>query len=46
MSAVLKNLLEKFTDRWPTAVVILGVALTLAWFVLLVGFPLYLLKVI
>lgn len=46
MSAVLKNLLEKFTDRWPTAVVIVGVALTLAWVALLVVFPLFLLRVI
>ena len=47
---VLKDLLStfvsSFANRWPAAIVILGVALTLAWVVLLVGFPLYLLRVI
>jgi len=41
-----KDLLRKFADRWPAALVIFGLALTLAWVALLVGFPLYLLKVI
>jgi hypothetical protein len=43
---ILKTLLDKIADRWPAALVIFGVALTLVWVALLVGFPLYLLKVI
>jgi len=42
----LKDLLSTFTNQWPAALVIFGLAITLAWVALLVGFPLYLLKVI
>jgi hypothetical protein len=41
-----KDLLAAVANRWPAALVIFGVALTLAWVALLVGFPLYLLRVI
>lgn len=44
--AMRKNLVSKFANRWPAALVILGVALTLAWVVLLVAVPLYLLNII
>jgi hypothetical protein len=44
--ATMKNLVSKFVNRWPAALVILGVALTVAWVALLVGVPLYLLKAI
>jgi len=43
---VLKDLLATVANRWPAALVIFGVALTLVWVALLVGFPLYLLRVI
>ena len=41
-----KYLTSKIVDRWPAALVILGVALTIAWIVVLLGLPLYLLKII
>jgi hypothetical protein len=46
MRAVMKNLVSKCANRWPAALVILGVALTLVWVALLITVPLYLLKVI
>jgi hypothetical protein len=41
--AILKDLVSTFIARWPAAVVLVGVVLTLAWIALLFGLPLYLL---
>jgi len=41
-----RDLLTTFVTRWPAAVLVFGLVLTLVWVALLVGFPLYLLRVI
>jgi hypothetical protein len=42
----LKNKLMKIINRWPMALIIFGVVLTLLWLILLVAFPLHLLQVV
>jgi hypothetical protein len=41
-----KNNLKKIINRWPIALIIFGVVLTLLWLVLLIVFPLHLLQVV
>ena len=41
-----KSLLTTIVNRWPLAVVIFGLALTLLWLILLVWFALRLLKMV
>jgi hypothetical protein len=42
----LKTKLTKIINRWPMALIIFGVVLTLLWLVLLILFPLHLLQVV
>lgn len=45
-SMAARNLLATIVDRWRAALIIFGVAVTVAWLILLIWFPLYLLKII
>jgi hypothetical protein len=42
----LKNKMRKIINRWPTALIIFGVVLTLLWLILLIVFPLHLLQLV
>jgi hypothetical protein len=42
----IKNKMMKIINRWPTALIIFGVLLTVLWLVLLILFPLHLLQVV
>ena len=45
-SMAARNLLTTIVDRWRAGLIVFGVALTVAWVILLIWFPLYLLKII
>ena len=42
----LKNKIMKIINRWPMALIVFGLVLTLLWLVLLIMFPLHLLQVL
>jgi hypothetical protein len=41
-----KNKLMKIIDRWPMALIVFGIALTVAWVALLIWFTLHLLQLV
>jgi hypothetical protein len=43
---VQKNKLMKVIERWPLALVIFGLALTVIWLIALLWVPLYLLQIV
>ena len=45
-SMAARNLMTTILSRWRAGLIVFGVALTIAWVVLLIWFPLYLLKII
>jgi hypothetical protein len=42
----IRKLLTTIIDRWRAALIVFGVALTVAWLILLIWFPLHLLEII
>ena len=45
-SMAFRNKLTKIITRWPIALVIFGIVLTLVWLVVLILLPLHLLQVV
>jgi hypothetical protein len=41
-----KRMRAKIFSRWPMALIVIGIVLTVVWLVLLIWFPLHLLEIV